>query len=153
MIKHEYCLSRPYPKPYHSWQGMKGRCHNPKNNRYHDYGGRGIKVCERWFNSFSDFIQDMGWPATDDLSIDRIDTNGDYEPGNCRWATAKEQANNRRKGKYPDNRKGLRLTCFGLTKSIKEWLNDSSVSENALRDRLEKGWSHEDAIFKPKYAR
>ena len=153
MTIHAYCLSRPYPKPYHSWQGMKSRCHNPKNKRYHDYGGRGIEVCDRWFNSFPNFIEDVGWPPTDKHTIDRIDTNGNYEPGNCRWATPKEQANNRRKGKYPANRKGIRLTCFGVTKSIKEWLSVSPVGSNAIRERLDKGWTHEDVVFKPRHAR
>lgn len=146
MIKHGQHGTRPY----HSWQGMKGRCNNPKNNKYKDYGARGIKVCDRWFDSFENFVSDMGPPPSDKHSVDRINTNGNYEPSNCRWATSKEQAANRRKGAYPSNRKGLRVTCFGVTKSIKEWLNESPVGKTAIRARLELGWSHEDAIFKPR---
>lgn len=80
---------------YGVWWSMRQRCDNPANKAFANYGGRGIRVCERW-QSFENFRADMGMRPSDELSIDRIDNDGNYEPGNCRWATAKEQRANQR---------------------------------------------------------
>lgn len=81
---------------WNSWRMMRVRCNWSKYSKWKDYGGRGIKVCERWQNSFEAFLQDMGERPGPEYSIDRIDTNGNYEPGNCRWATQITQQRNRR---------------------------------------------------------
>ncbi len=85
-----------YSKVYSTWGAIKTRCYNTKNEFYHLYGGRGVTVCSRWVNSFENFFEDMGHPPSSKHSIDRIDPYGNYEPSNCRWATALEQAHNKR---------------------------------------------------------
>lgn len=108
---------------YSSWQAMKTRCYNKNHLHYGDYGGRGIKVCERWKSSFPNFIQDMG-PKPDGYSLDRIDTNGDYCPENCRWVSWQKQQNNKR-----NNRK---LTFSGETHTITEWADIIGIKRSAI---------------------
>jgi hypothetical protein len=96
-LKHSHWINGKSTSEYNSWQGMKQRCYNPKNIRYKHYGGRGIIVCDRWLESFINFFEDMGNKPSAEYSIDRINVDGNYELTNCRWATPKEQANNKKK--------------------------------------------------------
>lgn len=84
---------------YKAWSGMKQRCYSPRCRSYRNYGARGITVCDRWRDSFENFLADMGRKPAANLSIDRIDNDGNYEPGNCRWATWTQQANNTRRSR------------------------------------------------------
>ena len=121
---------------------MKTRCNNPNVLEYKDYGGRGITVCDEWqhsYETFRDWARLNGY--MDDLTIDRIDVNGNYEPSNCRWSTRKEQANNRRSNKL--------ITFNGETHNIQEWSDIVGVNDITLRNRLYKyGWSVEKAVIK-----
>lgn len=89
--------SKKYPKEYRAWKNMKTRCNNSNYHSYHRYGGRGIKVCSRWNDSFINFYEDMGDAPSKNHQLDRIDNNRDYSPDNCHWVTPKENSNNRKK--------------------------------------------------------
>lgn len=139
---HGHALAGKHTTEYNSWYGMKIRCKYPLCPTYKNYGGRGIKVCERWKNSFKNFIDDMGLKPTPKHSIDRINNNLGYSPENCRWATRKEQDQNR----VP---KSL-LTYKGETKSLVKWAYKIGISPEAMRLRVKSGKS-EDYIFEPRH--
>lgn len=126
---------------YGVWKGMKKRCYKLKARGYRNYGGRGIKVCERWLHSFKAFHDDMGDRPSKAHSIDRIDGDGDYEPGNCRWATCAEQNRNRR-----DNRN---MTFQGKTMCLKDWADLYRMRKVTLYERLDRGMSLEEALTTP----
>lgn len=129
---------------YKIWSGMKARCYNPKNENYKNYGGRGISICEEWRNDFLPFYNwamDNGYE--DYLTIDRINNDGNYEPNNCRWATYKQQANNKRN---PTPK--LYLTIDGVKKPIIEWAKESEFTTPAIMYRLNtKHMSGKEAVF------
>ena len=124
---------------YRAWRGLKGRCLDSGDKEYHRYGGRGITVCQRWIESYENFLADVGRRPSEGHSLDRIDVNGNYEPGNCRWATRKEQQRNRR-----DN---FMLTHDGRTLPVSVWAKEIGVSTSTLKYRIKvKGLSASAAI-------
>jgi hypothetical protein len=126
---------------------MKQRCSNPKHRSYQDYGGRGISVCKAWAESFETFLADMGQRPSSKHTIERNDTNKNYEPGNCRWATVLEQANNKRTNRMAH--------WGGHYLSIREICRRSatSIAPEQVIWRLDQGWSLDDALLAPHYAR
>lgn len=123
-----------------AWKNMRSRCENPKATNYAWYGGRGIKVCQRW-QSFQSFYSDMGQRPSLNHSIERNNPNGDYEPSNCRWATRAEQSANKRNTRL--------LTARGETHHMQEWCRIKGIKQRTLWDRLNSGWSVEKALFTP----
>lgn len=122
---------------------MIQRCENPNNTFWHRYGGRGIRVCERWRNCYEAFLSDMGRKPSPRHSIDRINNDGNYERGNCRWATASEQGRN--KGFV--EKAGKPVTVDGVWyKSLAAACRARCVKASTVRDRLYAGWNLEDAI-------
>lgn len=146
-LKHEASVANGKAKRRHGmtkskvwicWDSMLQRCNNPKHKSYPQYGGRGIAVCERW-HVFENFYEDMGEP--NELTLDRIDVNGNYEKSNCRWATLKEQGRNTRANRL--------LTFQGETKPLSYFTEKFGLRKNLIRERLQRGWTVEDAILQP----
>lgn len=125
---------------YKSWQEMRYRCLNPDNPQYFRYGGRGITVCDRWKDSFENFVADMGERPSNQHSIDRIDNNKGYSPENCRWATRKEQCNNRRSN--------INLTYKGETKTLKQWCELYNMKYSLVQQAYYRGHSIDYIIKK-----
>lgn len=126
-------------KERETWRKMILRCEDEKDQAYPDYGGRGIRVCDRW-HIFEDFYADMGSKPSPKHSLDRIDNSKGYSPDNCRWATKIEQVNNRRNTKM--------ITYQGRTQSLHDWAREKGIVADTLLDRYEKGYLEED-LFKP----
>jgi hypothetical protein len=133
---------------YRVWKNMRQRCGNPNNTDWMSYGGRGIRICERW-SSFQNFSDDLGAPYAEHVanhgaqntSIDRIDTDGHYEPSNCRWATAVKQARNRRTVR--------KIEFRGKSQTLPEWAEELGIGRDTLKTRLQDGWTVERAFTEP----
>lgn len=125
---------------YSVWNGMMARCYNPQSPNYSYYGGRGISVCEMWRKSILNFIEDMG-PRPEGTTLDRIDNNGNYGPGNCRWATRGEQSVNKRTSRV--------ITAFGKTQCLREWAEEKGIHKGTLQARLRRGMPIEIALTAP----
>lgn len=134
--KHGHALTGKLSTTYHSWVGMIQRCTNVNHGSYSRYGARGISVCDRWM-LFDNFLADMG-EKPPHTSIERVNNNLGYEPGNCRWATAIEQARNKRNNRL--------ITIDGTTKSIAEWASEKGLHPSTISDRKQRNWSDSESL-------
>lgn len=123
---------------YGSWRAMKSRCSNPNDVSFPNYGCRGITVCDRWENDFCAFLEDLGERPVG-TTIERIDNEGNYEPGNCRWATRREQMRNSRIARL--------VEVDGVIRTIAEWVRLAGIDRNMLNSRLRRGWHFKDALL------
>ena len=126
-----------HSREYSAWVMMRSRCRNPNMREYPRYGGRGVKVCERW-ESFEAFLADMGAAPSPLHTLDRIDNDKDYCPDNCRWATRKEQARNRYVSRI--------LECGGERRCLCDWAEHLGIPHQTIWHRLRRGWSVERAL-------
>ena len=123
-------------RAFTTWDAMWARCINPRSVSYGNYGGRGIRVCDRW-RIFSNFYADMG-DKPGGTYIERIDNNGNYEPSNCRWATAKEQHSNKRTNRW--------IAFNGITLTLDQWAGKTGIRATTIHKRLNRGWPLETAL-------
>ena len=129
---------------FYAYQAMIQRCYNAKSKPFLRYGGRGIKVCDRWKNSPDNFFADMGSRPSPNHSLDRINNDGNYEPNNCRWATRKEQTNNRRSN---------RIVCYhgvGMSLARAVRLSPVKITRAIVKHRLGLGWTIDAAVDMPR---
>lgn len=127
-------------REYEIWKSMNGRCYVKSDTNYHRYGGRGIQVCERWRNSFIAFLADTGRRPTSKHQLERRDNDGDYEPGNCCWATKREQVRNTRQNTF--------ITVGSITRCIAEWAEVTGVPAKTISTRLLRNWPVEKLFIK-----
>lgn len=125
---------------YHAWASMKSRCLNPNTASFKRYGARGIKVCERWMD-FTNFYADMGEKPSPKHSLERLDTNGNYEPSNCVWADAFQQASTRTNVRS--------ISAFGKIMTAAAWSRETGINATVIRNRIDSGWEPEKALRTP----
>lgn len=135
-------LAKKYKREHSAYTTMKARCYNQNVHEYSNYGGRGIKVCDRWLGpyGFQHFLEDMG-PRPERHTLDRIDCNKDYCPDNCRWATYLQQNNNRRNNKV--------ITYNEESHTVAEWERKMEFNRGTLQRRIRDGWDTERALITP----
>lgn len=131
-------IGNEFPPEFRSWRAMIDRCTRKAHVGFHRYGGRGITICERWMKSFASFYADMGQMSGPGLSLDRINPNGNYEPGNCRWATKQQQSRN--------TSRSVSLTFGGVTAHVMCWAELTGISRSVLARRKGLGWSDERTL-------
>lgn len=144
-FRHGYKTAGRYSAEYSVWMNMRARCNNPKNSRFATYGARGIKVCERWENDFLNFLTDMGRRPSPEHSIERKNNDKNYEPGNCVWATRKEQARNRRTSRF--------IVVDDASLTMAEWSEITGINRQTIHARLKAGWDEKRALNTPVRAR
>jgi hypothetical protein len=130
---------------YNSWCGIIQRCTNPNNESYKHYGGRGISVCDRWRYSYDNFLSDMGKKPGKGYSLDRKEVNGNYEPGNCRWATKKQQADNKRTTVY--------IVLNNEKLNLSDWSKKTGLSRSLIGMRIRRGMTPEKILANTRYGR
>ena len=139
--KHGHTINGKRSKEWRTWNSMIRRCTYPSMDDYERYGGKGIKVCKRWRNSFEAFLDDVGYSPSQKHSIDRIDNDGNYEPGNVRWATPSEQTRNSSKARF--------ITFEGKTLTMGEWAKNMNINRQTIQMRIDHyGWSVHNALTK-----
>jgi len=122
---------------YAIWSGMKQRCNYKKHKSFHRYGGRGIQVCPEW-SDFAQFLEDMG-DRPNGMTLDRIDSDGDYSKDNCKWSTSSDQMKNTSRTR--------KITSDGITLCIKDWAEKLGVSSQTLYQRVHRKWSDKEVLF------
>ncbi len=143
-FKHGFATHGRVSPEYRTWAGMRSRCLNNRNPKFPDYGGRGITVCARW-NDFEAFLFDMGNRPSKSHSIERKDVDGNYEPSNCKWATAAEQSNNKRCNRM--------IEINGVIKNATQWSKEFGIKSKTVLQRIYYGWNPVDAVTKPLFPR
>jgi hypothetical protein len=143
--KHRGKRGKTKTSEYRSWASMRDRCLTKTCNGYHNYGGRGISICDRWLHSFENFLEDMGPKPASDYEIDRIDVNGNYEPTNCRWLSRKDNQRNKRNSKL--------IEFNGVARTATEWTELYDLPVGMLSKRIDSGWSPEKALTTPPMVR
>lgn len=141
--EHKIMVSKhPY---YKVWIGLRARCYNVTDKNYEDYGGRGIIVCDRWLNSFMNFVKDMGIKPSKKHSVEREDNDDNYTPANCKWGLPIEQQNNKRSN--------IKITYKGKTQNLSQWSREIGINRETLKSRLRKGWEIDKVFSQDKYSK